>query len=93
MAPIKIREHFDQPSRSGTGSLTGVPAMDRLAHVQNERLGILKIVLPFKLYADLSWWDNMARLDGETSNRLFETLEDWNAYLERLAPHFDEVAP
>lgn len=24
----------------------------------------------------------MVRLEGETSNSLFETLEDWNAYLK-----------
>lgn len=25
----------------------------------------------------------MARLEGETSNQLFETLEDWNTQLKR----------
>lgn len=28
----------------------------------------------------------MVRLEGETSNRLFDTLEEWNAILERNAP-------
>jgi hypothetical protein len=35
----------------------------------------------------------LAHLGEETSNRLFETLEDWNAQLERLSPYFDEVSP
>lgn len=35
----------------------------------------------------------MAHLEEETSNRLFETLEEWNTQLERLSPHFDEVSP
>ncbi|MGH8510397.1 MAG: hypothetical protein ACREU8_03130 [Gammaproteobacteria bacterium] len=35
----------------------------------------------------------LAHIEGETSNRLFETLEDWNATLELLAPHVDEVSP
>ncbi len=35
----------------------------------------------------------MARLEGETSNDLFETLEDWNAILEQLTPQYDEVSP
>ena len=35
----------------------------------------------------------MVRLGGETSNDLFETLEDWNAVLEQLTPQYDEVSP
>jgi len=37
--------------------------------------------------------NKMARLEGETSNDLFETLEDWNAILEQLTPQYDEVSP
>lgn len=29
-------------------------------------------------------WSEMARLDGETSNELFEVLADWNTQLEHL---------
>ncbi len=35
----------------------------------------------------------LAHIEGETSNRLFETLEDWNATLERLSPQVDELSP
>jgi hypothetical protein len=35
----------------------------------------------------------MARLEGETSNSLLETLEDWNTYLERHAPYFQGPRP
>ena len=34
----------------------------------------------------------MARLEGETSNRLFQTLEEWNEFLKKFAPFFKEVA-
>ena len=35
----------------------------------------------------------MAHLGVETSNDLFETLEDWNTILEQLTPQYDEVSP
>jgi hypothetical protein len=35
----------------------------------------------------------MAHLEGETSNRLFETLEEWNDYLTRYIPDFAEPTP
>lgn len=35
---------------------------------------------------------NMARFEGETSNRLLETLEEWNEFLKKYAPYFKEVA-
>jgi len=31
-------------------------------------------------------------LEGETSNRLFQTLEEWNEFLKKFAPFFKEVA-
>tara|TARA_B110000858_G_C17809185_1_gene479957 strand:+ start:778 stop:900 length:123 start_codon:yes stop_codon:yes gene_type:complete len=34
----------------------------------------------------------LAHLEGETSNRLFQTLEEWNEFLEKYAPFFKEVA-
>lgn len=37
--------------------------------------------------------DFLARLEEETSNRLFETLEEWNDYLKRYVPAFKEPAP
>jgi len=30
--------------------------------------------------------------EGETSNRLFQTLEEWNEFLKKYAPFFKEVA-
>ncbi|MEW8332582.1 MAG: hypothetical protein AB2692_16735, partial [Candidatus Thiodiazotropha sp.] len=35
---------------------------------------------------------NMARPDGETSNRILQTLEEWNKFLEKYTPFFKEVA-
>jgi hypothetical protein len=35
----------------------------------------------------------MARLDGETSNELFETLAEWNAVLEHRKPSGFQVPP
>lgn len=35
----------------------------------------------------------MACLEEESSNRLFETLEEWNTYLERHLPHFRGPQP
>lgn len=35
----------------------------------------------------------MARLDGETSNQLFEVLVDWNTQLEHLRPGKPLVPP
>lgn len=35
---------------------------------------------------------NMAHIEGETSNRLFQTLEEWNEFLKKYAPFFKEVA-
>ncbi len=32
----------------------------------------------------------MARLEGETSNRLFETLIEWDQYLKHHAPTYQE---
>jgi len=34
----------------------------------------------------------MAHFEGETSNRLFQTLEEWNELLKQFAPFFKEVA-
>jgi len=34
----------------------------------------------------------MAHFGGETSNRLFQTLEEWNEFLKKYAPFFKEVA-
>ncbi len=33
----------------------------------------------------------MAELEGETSNSLFDTLEDWNAYLKAENVDFDDL--
>ena len=33
----------------------------------------------------------MAELEGETSNSLFDTLEDWNAYLKAENIDFDDL--
>jgi hypothetical protein len=42
----------------------------------------------------VSWSKNiMAHLGEDTSNLLFETLEDWNALLERLSPQYEEMSP
>ena len=35
----------------------------------------------------------MADFEGETSNRLFETLEEWNTYLKDNVPYFQEPQP
>ena len=35
----------------------------------------------------------LVRLDGESSNRLFETLEQWNTYLKANAPTYQEPQP
>jgi hypothetical protein len=35
----------------------------------------------------------MARLEGQTSNELFETLEEWNTYLNQHTPYFQEPQP
>lgn len=35
---------------------------------------------------------NLARLEGDTSNRVFEILFDWNAELEALSGSEDEFA-
>ncbi|MEJ2755983.1 MAG: hypothetical protein P8104_09170 [Gammaproteobacteria bacterium] len=49
--------------------------------------------LPFKALADILGWDiDMAHFEGETSNRLFQTLEEWNDFLKKYAPFFKEVA-
>ena len=34
----------------------------------------------------------MAHFEGESSNRLFETLEEWNEFLRKYAPFFKEVS-
>ena len=34
----------------------------------------------------------MAHFEGETSNRLFQTLEEWDDFLKQFAPFFKEVA-
>ncbi|MEW7986738.1 MAG: hypothetical protein AB2799_13175, partial [Candidatus Thiodiazotropha sp.] len=36
--------------------------------------------------------ENMAHFEGESSNRLFETLEEWNEFLRKYAPFFKEVS-
>lgn len=35
----------------------------------------------------------MARFEGETSNQLFEILEDWNTCLERSRAYQQEALP
>ena len=35
----------------------------------------------------------MARPDGATSNKVFETLADWNAFLEQREAQADLVEP
>jgi len=35
----------------------------------------------------------MARLDGEASNELFETLADWNTFLEQRKSKEFQVRP
>jgi hypothetical protein len=35
----------------------------------------------------------MVEFDEETSNRLFETLADWNAYLEAEGIDITELSP
>ena len=35
----------------------------------------------------------MACFEEETSNKLLETLEEWNTHLERHTSHFQEPAP
>lgn len=35
----------------------------------------------------------MARLEGETSNRLFETLEEWEEQLQALDIDFEGLEP
>ena len=41
-------------------------------------------------FGDLLDRTEMARLEGATSNKLLETLEEWNEYLERHVPYFQE---
>lgn len=35
----------------------------------------------------------MARLEGETSNRLFETLQDWEEQLNEIDIDFEGLEP
>jgi hypothetical protein len=35
----------------------------------------------------------LARFEGETSNALFETLEDWNTYLKAEKVSFERPKP
>ncbi|MES9999183.1 MAG: hypothetical protein ABW125_07255, partial [Candidatus Thiodiazotropha lotti] len=46
----------------------------------------------FQLGWRISTQLKMAHFEGETSNRLLETLEEWNEFLEKYAPYFKEVA-
>ena len=41
------------------------------------------MALPFKLIGGLEMGE-MQRLDGESSNALFEILEGWNTYLKAV---------
>jgi len=34
----------------------------------------------------------MAHFEGESSNRLFDTLEEWDRFLKQFAPFFKEAA-
>jgi hypothetical protein len=34
----------------------------------------------------------MAHFEGESSNLLFQTLEEWNEFLKKNVPFFKEVA-
>jgi hypothetical protein len=50
---------------------------------RNEGLRTANLALPFKVLRDFSEGEiAMASLTGETSNQLFQTLEDWQAELE-----------
>ena len=67
---------------------------DRLAYVRNEGFRTPETTLPFNaLGGFLEGKSKMARLEGQTSNRLFETLEEWNTYLKDNVPYFQEPQP
>jgi hypothetical protein len=47
--------------------------------------------LPFKVLAGIS--GELAHLDSDTSNELFETLDRWNVYLEHWNSKDFQVPP
>jgi len=60
-------------------------SVERLKYSRTEGLRTPKTSLHFKSLS--SAWDGkkvMAHLEGETSNQLFETLEEWEAQLQAL---------
>lgn len=66
---------------------------DRLAYVRGEGFRTPETTLPFKALGGISGSNiEMAHFEGETSNRLFQTLEEWNDFLKKYAPFFKEVA-
>jgi hypothetical protein len=53
---------------------------------QCANINITEIVVTYQ------YLTRMAHFEGETSNRLLETLEEWNEFLKKYAPFFKEVA-
>jgi len=67
---------------------------DRVAYCRKEGLRTPKMALPFKLLTGLEMGDlEMACLEGESSNSLFETLEGWNTPLKAVQNDLQEPAP
>ncbi|HHB82012.1 MAG TPA: hypothetical protein ENK61_00915 [Devosia sp.] len=57
--------------------------LKNLAYCRNKDYRTAKTSLPFKVLAGISVGNcEMVGLGGETSNTLFDTLEEWNAYLK-----------
>ena len=58
---------------------------ERLASCRKEGFRTPKTTIPFKVLGDIRMGKcEMAGLTGENSNSIFETLEEWNAYLKAV---------
>ena len=65
---------------------------DRLRYSRETGLRAANLSFPFKVISALAGGDlEMARLEGETSNALFEVLEDWNHCLK--SENLDPIKP
>jgi hypothetical protein len=55
----------------------------RIAYRKDEGFRTPELSIPFKMLGDFSMNEKeMVRLEGETSNALFDTLSDWNEHLK-----------
>ncbi len=65
-----------------------------LAYSRNNGYRTSKTTLLFKVLGDICTPDRkMARLDGDSSNELFDTLTEWNTALEHLRSKDSPVPP